>query len=77
MRQYQGTQKQLELELLLAGKMVRFWVRISLNIHPRIILARVAEALAIRDGLELGMALKIPWVSIKSDSEAIVRSCLD
>lgn len=47
-----------------------------LTSHLGINSPRVAEALAIRDGLKLGIALHLTRISLESDAEAIVKSCL-
>ncbi|XP_058185165.1 uncharacterized protein LOC131302511 [Rhododendron vialii] len=52
-------------------------IGIFIAIHDGINSSRIAEALAIRNGLKLGAALKHPKVHIESDAEAIVRSCSD
>ncbi|XP_058209905.1 uncharacterized protein LOC131322563 [Rhododendron vialii] len=52
-------------------------IGIFLALHAGINSSRITEALAIRDGLNLGIALKCPKVLIESDAEAIVRKCND
>ncbi|KAI8550323.1 hypothetical protein RHMOL_Rhmol06G0096400 [Rhododendron molle] len=52
-------------------------IGIFLALHDGINSSRIAEALAIRDGLNLGIALKCPKVLIESDAKAIVRKCDD
>ncbi|XP_058210987.1 uncharacterized protein LOC131323292 [Rhododendron vialii] len=48
---------------------------IFLSIHTSITSSRIAEAMAIRDGLKLGIDLNLSKVVIESDAEAIVRKC--
>lgn len=48
---------------------------IFLSIHTGINSSRIAEAMAIRDGLKLGIDLNLSKVVIESDAEAIVRKC--
>lgn len=44
----------------------------------RAISSRVAKALAIRDGLKLGMTMGLQWVVIEYDNvEAIVKNWVD
>lgn len=49
---------------------------ISLNSYTGVSSPRVAEAMAIRDGTQLGIALKLSRVIIESDSELVMRNCL-
>ncbi|KAI8558143.1 hypothetical protein RHMOL_Rhmol04G0066600 [Rhododendron molle] len=48
---------------------------IMLTVREGIISSRIAEAVAIRDGLNIGIALNHTKVIIEPDAESIVRSC--
>lgn len=50
-------------------------IGICTRVHPFIQSPRVAEALAIRDGIQLGISLRIKHVIIESDAEAIIQVC--